>query len=214
MIIWRVIGDHVHAEAAADIDEDPADLAGAHHADGFSVEIKSCQPVQGEIEFPGAVIGLMDPPDGGEQQRDGMLSYRIRGIGRNMHDMDLPEGSPEIHVVVAGRAQRDQTDTVFIKPVDHSRVYGVIHENTNGIAALRQVHGILVQFGFQVLETDIVQAAVLFKGRFVICLCVEKSHFDHAGSSFSIQSDRKNVIQRAERTGYALPERIRTDEAP
>ena len=39
----QVIGDHVHPETAADIDEDPADLAGADHADCFSMEIKAGQ---------------------------------------------------------------------------------------------------------------------------------------------------------------------------
>ena len=175
----QVIGDHVHPETAADIDEDPADLAGADHADGFAMEIESGQPVQGEVELAGPVIRLMNPPHGSEQQRDGMLGNRVGGISRDMDDVDLSEGGRQVHVIVTRRAQGDQPDAVFMQPVDYGGVHRIVHEHADSVAALCQIHGILVQFGFEILEPEIIQAAVLFKRRFVIGFCIEECHFDH-----------------------------------
>ena len=59
----EIIGDHIHAKAPADIDKDPADLAGADHTNGLAVKVKSRQSIQGEVEISRADICLMNTTD-------------------------------------------------------------------------------------------------------------------------------------------------------
>ena len=181
----QVVGDHVHPEAAADVDEDPPDLAGTDHAHGLSVEIEAGQPVQGEIELARPVICLVDPAHGSQQQCDGVLRHGIRGIGRDMDHMDFTEGGLQVHVVVAGRAQRNQPDTVFIQLFDDRRVDGVVDKYAYGFTALCEIHGVFIELCLQVFEPDAVLSAVQFKRGLVICLCVEECHFDHFAASLS-----------------------------
>ena len=176
----------MHAEAAADIDENPADLAGAHHAHGFAVKIEAREATQGEVEFPGAVVGLVDPPHGSEQQRHGVLRHRVGRIGRHVHHVDLAEGGPDIHVVVARRAQRNQPDAEFVKLINHGRVHIVIHKDAHRVAASGQFHRILVELCLQETEGHIVVLAVGLKGSNIVGFRVKKSNFNHF-SSLSIK---------------------------
>ena len=97
-----VIGNDLHAKPLANIDEDPADFAGADHAHGFPVKIKARQPIQGKVEFPRTVVGFMDTPHGGQQQGDSMLGNSIWRISRDMHHVDFSERGLHVHVVVSG----------------------------------------------------------------------------------------------------------------
>ena len=72
-----VKGDHVHSEAAAYVNEDPADLAGADDADGLAVQVEAREAVQAEVEVFRADVGLVDAPDGGEQEGHGVLCYCV-----------------------------------------------------------------------------------------------------------------------------------------
>jgi len=72
-----VKGDHVHSEAVAYVNEDPADLAGADDADGLAVQVEAREAVQAEVEVLRADVGLVDAPDGGEQEGHGVFRYCV-----------------------------------------------------------------------------------------------------------------------------------------
>lgn len=96
-----------------------------------------------------------------------------------MDDVDLAEGGSHVHVVVAGRAQGDQLDAVFVQPLDHSGVDRVVHEHAHRVAAPGQLHRVLVQLGLQEAELHAMLAAILFEGRLVIFLRVIEGDLDH-----------------------------------
>lgn len=172
-----VIGDHLHAEATADVDENAADLARADDAYGFAVEIKAGEAVQGEVELPGAVIGLVDAADGGEQQRHGVFRHGIGRIGRHVNHVDLAEGMLDIHVVVTRRAQGDQLHAAFVQAVDDRGVHRIVDKDAHRLAPVRQRRGILIQFGLVKLELHPLLRAVGFKRRHIVGLGVKKCHF-------------------------------------
>ena len=95
-----------------------------------------------------------------------------------MNNMDLPVGMPEVHIVVAGTAQRDQSDAALVQLIDHIRVYRIIHENTDRIAPFREFDCVLGQLGFQKLKYQAGFFSRLFKGLSIIGFRIEKSYFD------------------------------------
>ena len=182
----RIIGDDLHAEAAADVDEDPADLSGADDAHGLAVEIEARKTVQGEIEFPRAVVGLVNAAHGGQKQGDRVLRHGIGRVGGHVYHVDLAKGSSHVHVVVARRAQGDQLHPAAIQPVDDRGVHRVVHKDAHGLAAPCQLHGVLVQPGLQKPELHLMRGAIAFKGGLVVLLRVIERNLDHRDHSFAI----------------------------
>ena len=169
-----VVGDHPHAEAPADVDENTSDLPGADHARGLPVEVEAREPAQGEIEVPGAVVGLVDTPDRGEQQRRRVFRHGVGGVGGDVDHMDLSEGVAHVHIVVSGGAQGDEPYPAVVQPVNDGGVRRVVDEDAHRLAALRQCRRIRAELGFQKFEFHAGLCAAAFKGRPVVGLCIEK----------------------------------------
>ena len=77
-ILVHIIGNDLHAKAAADSCHGCADLTGSHNPRCLLVEIKSHKSAEAEIIFPHFYISLMDPAVCGEGQSHGMLRHRLR----------------------------------------------------------------------------------------------------------------------------------------
>ena len=172
-----VVGNHPHAKAPADVDENAPDFAGAHYAHGFPMQVKARQPVQGKIEFPGSVVRLVDAANGGEQQRHGVLRHGIGGIGGHVHYVDFPERVADVHVVVPSGTQGDQLYPVFVKPVDHLRVHVVVHKHADGFASPGQLRCVRGEPGIKKLDFNARFLAVFLKGSHVVGLGVKKGQF-------------------------------------
>ena len=136
-------------------------------------------PLSEKLKSRVRLYALWGAAHGGEQQRDGVLRHGIGRVGGHMDDVDLAEGGPHVHVVVAGGAQGDQLDAVFVQPLDHGGVDRVVHEHAHRVAAPGQLHRVLVQLGLQEAELHAMLAAILFEGRLVIFLRVIEGDLDH-----------------------------------
>ncbi|MNP12257.1 hypothetical protein D3C76_1044840 [compost metagenome] len=155
----RVIGQQLAAEAGHDAGEGGADLAGADHADGFAVQVETGQPVQGEVAFAGAVVGPVQAPVEGQDQRHGVFGHGVWRVGRHAyHGKAEALGSGQVDVVVAGRTQGDQAGAAFGKALEHRGVEFVIDEGTNGFVATGQGGGVEGQAGG--LEMQLQRAAI------------------------------------------------------
>ena len=169
-----VVGQNIHTEALADISKDPADLAGANDAYRFAVKVKAGKACQAEIEFPGAVIGLVDLPVDGQEHGHGMFRHGVGGVGRDTVDVDLAEAGLGIHIVEAGAAQGNDLYAHFIELVDHGFVNNVIDEYADTVKAGGQGNGILVQVGFKILDLQTGVFRIVVKTGHIIGLGVKK----------------------------------------
>ena len=97
-----VVSDYVHSESAADVYEDPADLARTDDADRLAVQIESCEAVEAEVKVFGADVSFVDPSDRCQQERHCVFCDCIRGVGGNAHDVDFSVSIFDVDVVVSG----------------------------------------------------------------------------------------------------------------
>ena len=143
------------------------------------MKIKARQAVQGEIEFPCAVVRLVNAPHRGEQQRDGVLRHGVGRIGRHVHHVHLAKGRPHVHIVVSGGPQGDQLHAVGVQLIDHRGVHRIIHKHAHGVAALGQAHGVGVQLSLQKTELHPMLSAAALKRGLIVFLRVVKGDLDH-----------------------------------
>ena len=170
-----IIGDDMHAEAAADVDEHAPDLAGADNTDGLAVEVEAGHAVQREIEIARADIRLVDAPHRGQQERHCMLRDRIGRIRRHMHNAQTAVcGSLQIHIVVACAAHGDIFALELRELIEDGSVKLIVDKRTDAVAVACEVNGILGELGLIELEFDPVLRAKPFKGRSVIGFGVKK----------------------------------------
>ena len=172
-----IVGQNVHAEALADIGEDPADFAGADDANGLAVEIKACQALETKIEVPGADIGLVGAAVDGQQQGHGVLGNGIGGVGGHPVDGELAARCPDIHIVEAGAPQGDNLHAHFIELLHNGRIHGVVDEDAHGIKAGSQGDGVRIEPGFKILDFQIGSGSVVVEAGNVIGFCIKKSNF-------------------------------------
>ena len=81
-----------------------------------------------------------------------MFRHRIRRIGRNVYDMHLAEGGPDIHVIIARGAESDDPDSVFVQLFYDIRIHRIVNKYADSITALCQFSCILCQFCLQELK--------------------------------------------------------------
>ena len=173
-----VIGEDIHAEAAADIDENAADLSCANDANALAAQIKAGQSCQAEIEAFGADIGLMGVADDGEEHGHGMLGDSVGGVGGNTHHADVFLARvTQIHIVESRTTQSDQAYAEVGETVDHGCVDGIVDKYANAVKAACQLGGVLTQLRFKKLVGNVVCLAVAFKSRDVVGLGVKKCNF-------------------------------------
>ena len=169
-----VIGDDVHAETAADVQEDSPDLAGTDDSDGLAVQVKSGQPVQAEIEVARTDVSLVNPADGGQKKRHRMLRHRIRRVGRHANHVNSSVSMLDVDIVVAGAAKRDEPHAHLINAVDHIRVDVIIDENTHRVAAFRELAGVFRQPRLIIRNLKLPRSLRRVEGVSVIIFCIEK----------------------------------------
>ncbi len=177
-----VVGEHVHAEALADVAEDAADLACANHTDGLAVEVVAREPDEREVEVARARRGFVDVAVEGHQQGGGVLRYRVGRVGRHAHDRKpLLVGGLEIHVVVARAAHGQNTDAVRDEPLDDLGVDLVVDERARRRTAVQERQGGRTQACLEIAQ--FVASAVQRVERLaVVGLCIKKSDFLHVSS--------------------------------
>ena len=146
----RVVPDQRAAEAGHDAGEDEADLAGADHAHGLAVQIKTHQAVELEIAIARAHAGARDLAIDRQQQAHRELGHRVRRVIGDAYDRDAePLGGAGIDMVDPGRAGRHQARALRRQQCQHPGVEVVIDEHADRVATLRQERGGGIQSVFQ-----------------------------------------------------------------
>ena len=173
----RVIAEDIHPEPAADVDEATTDLSGPHNANRLSVQVEADHVVQAEIEVPRADIGFVDAADRGQEQRHGVFRNRVGRVGGDAQDRQTTACVPQVHIVEARTAQKQDADAHIAEQVDDRGVNIVVDEYANGVAPAGKRCGILGQLVLKELETDIVCLAERLKGRAVIGLGIIECNF-------------------------------------
>ncbi len=151
----RIVGQHLHAEAAQDLGDDAADLAGADDAGGLAVQVEADQAVEREVQFADAVEGAVNLAIERQQQRDGVLGHGVGRIDRHARDGELQLlGGGEIHVVESGAAQRHELHALSREGLQAGPVQLVVDEDADGLRALRRGRGFLRQAELQETPLD------------------------------------------------------------
>ena len=177
-----VVREHLHSEAAADVDEYPSDASGTDDAHRFSVQIEAGHACQTEIVVSRTDVRFVDAADGGQQECHRVFRNRVGGVRRNAKNVDFSESVLHVHVVEARTAESDNADAHFVQPIDHRRVHGVVDEDTDAVKAVCQFGGVLVQLGFEKFECHTVCLAEPFEGRLVVRLGVKECNFHMVSS--------------------------------
>lgn len=76
-VLGDVPAEQIHAEAVGDPGEGLADLPGADHSDRAAVHVPAEEPVQPEVEVPGAADRADDAAVDGHGQRPGEFGDRV-----------------------------------------------------------------------------------------------------------------------------------------
>ncbi|MCY1289334.1 hypothetical protein D9M70_384230 [compost metagenome] len=141
-----VVGQQLAAEAGHDAREGGADLPGADHADALADQVEAGQPVQAEVAFAGAVVGAVQAPVEGQDQRHRVLGHGVRRVGRHpCHGQAEALCGGQVDMVVAGRAQGDQPRAAGGQALQHRAGEVVVDERADHLATLRQGRGGQVQ---------------------------------------------------------------------
>ncbi len=134
-----IVCQHGAAESREDACDNLSDLSRSHDSCGLAVEIESHQPVQGEVSFTHPIVGAMDIPVEGEDERKRMLGHGMGRIGRNPGHRDAKvAGGPQIDLVEPGAAKNDQAHAPAGKILENLALALVIDEKTHRFGILRQ----------------------------------------------------------------------------
>ena len=173
----HIVGDDLHTESPADIDEHSSDPSGTYHAHSLSVQIHAGQSVQAEIKLTGPVVGLVGLPVQGQQKGHGVLCHRVGRVSRYADCLQIAQ-SLQVQVVVSGAAHGHQLYTQLLKLLQNLPIDGIVYKRAHHIAALGRIYGLGIQLMLHVTNLNII-GAPLFKCFYLIGFCVEKCHFDH-----------------------------------
>ena len=148
-----VVGEQTASEPVEDAEHHRADAAGADDAGDLAVQVEADQPVEREVRLADACIRAMQLAVQGQDQRDRVLGHRVRRVLRHADDLQ-PEGRRrvEVHVVEAGRAQRDQADAAGGEHVERLAIEPVVHERAHRGKAARQRRRVAGKAWFEVAE--------------------------------------------------------------
>ena len=174
-----VVGEDSHSESLADVGEDASDLARADYACRLAVKVESCQPDKREVEVLCANGGAVDVARQRHQERGGVFSDGVGGIGGNAHDRKPGfVRRLEVDVIVSGAAHGENLDAALHKPFDHGTVNLGVHERTYRVASFGERQSRRRQPRLEV--ADVVPSVVLPLERLlVIRLGVEKRYLLH-----------------------------------
>ena len=115
-----IISQNIHAEAVADLGKDLTDFTGTDNAHCLTVKVESCQALQAEVKFTGAVICLMRTAVNGQQKRHGMLSDSIGGVGRNPEHRQTAFAGTEVHIVVSCKTEITSETSTTSQEIEES----------------------------------------------------------------------------------------------
>jgi len=174
-------------------------IARADYACRLTVKVESCQPDKREVEVLCANGGAVDVARQRHQERGGVFSDGVGGIGRNAHDRKPGFVCRlEIDVVVAGAPHGENLDATLHKPLDHGTVDFGIHERACRVASVGERQSRRRQPRLEIL--DLVPPVVLPLERLlVIRLRVEKRnllHFHNTQPFFSVDCVYYTIIGR------------------
>ena len=144
------------------------------------MEVKSDQPVQAEIEVPGAYIRLVQLPVEHEYHSHGVLRDCVGGVSRHPDYADLSGGGFQGYVVVSGAAHCDYFHAALRQRVDGGFPEVVVHERADCAAALRQPDGFRPEPALKVLYLEIL--VQLVEPRPVVGLRIKKCDLFHGTS--------------------------------
>lgn len=107
-VLGDVPAEQFHAEAVGDPGERLTDLARADHTGRAAVHVPAEEPVEPEVEVPGAAHGADDTAVDGHGQGPGEFGDRVGRVVRDPGDAQAePFGDVEVDVVEAGGALGD-----------------------------------------------------------------------------------------------------------
>lgn len=107
-IVAHIVRDDMHAEALGDADDVQPDMPGADDAERLVLEIESDEPLDREILFQSACVGLVDIAGKGENKRECVLGDRIFPVVGDVQDHDtLCLAGSDVDMIEAGRTGRD-----------------------------------------------------------------------------------------------------------
>ena len=181
------IDQDVHAEGFGDLDHLAADVAGADDAQGLAVHFRVADPeifrkVGAVTLFQGADL-LSHLRGQVEQHHDGGLGHPVRGIGRNIGDLNaLFLAGGQVDVVVARAGFADELDAVRQSP-DGIRVHGQLlgDQDFRALRSLRVLFG-----GAGVVADDLFAQGIVARQAIVVYFCSVQNDDLHC-CSFTVQ---------------------------
>lgn len=128
------------------------------------MQVEAGQPVQGEVTLAGAVVGPVQAPVQGQDQRHCVFGHGVRRVGRHSHHgQSQALGSGQVDMVVAGRTQGDQARAACGQALQHLGVELVIDEGADHLVAIGQGSGVEGQAGGLEVQVRLVPLAAQVK---------------------------------------------------
>lgn len=177
-----IVGDDVHAKAAANIDEAAADEPCTNDAGGFSVQVESQQPVEGKVVIARADVGAVRLSIERHEECHGVFGDGVGGIFGDAHDVNFIEGVFHIDVVVARAAQRNRLDADTAQNIDGFGADIVVDKGANGVIASGKRGGIGGKFAFEEFKRKAVGLIFRVEIVSIVGFCIKNHDFHRACS--------------------------------
>lgn len=98
--IWVVCNDSCTKSFGQDLASEESNLSGADDANGFAADVHPKEPIEEEVIFADAVIGLVVFADNSHDHPNGKFCDRFRGVGGHPGDFDfIFRGGGKVDVV-------------------------------------------------------------------------------------------------------------------
>lgn len=170
-----IVGQHPHAKAVQDADQNPPDLARADDARGLAAHIEPHQAGDVKIVVAGAIVGFVGFAIQRQHQGHGMLGHGVRRVGGHAHHMNAPvEHGPQVDVVVAGAAQRNQVNVVGRQDVGNRGRQMIVDKQAHRLIAVGNDGGVFVQMAAQIFEFKLIRPVSRIKRLAVVGFGVVK----------------------------------------
>lgn len=177
-IFGDIMRQHIAAKTLHDTGKDAPDLAGADHANGLALQVKSHQAIERKITFPHAVISPVRLAVQRKNQRHRVFGHGKGRIGRHPYNCQpFLFGRFKVNMVEPGAAGGDQLHPARRQPLNHRRVHLVVDEDTNAVMVVRQTHCFFVEVGSQIVQLMARASIKAIKKLAVIVVSTKKSNF-------------------------------------